>query len=566
MDAGACNPGSDPTNPATINPSQATGTSSSYLQLLVIRPDGSSSIQQVDGASTSFINWYQPQITSGSPRFWAPERAVPDGNGGVFLPAGQTLYHGNGSGFSYATLPIIAPHCYAYEFYDCDPLLLGEDGTAYLAGYSSPTGQIDTATAIDPNSGSPKWTWQSPGVSLNTVTADGTVAVQVGNALQLIDRTGQTAPALSTTPVGSDSNYYTNGNWSTELADGSFGLVSGDTLYIASTERPQKKGSGQKKNAPRPPEILEYLPSFIETSSTDPLTTKTFPSKMDATVTNQSNPNPSAKGIPVNQHYNVRSGATVQQFSGDISKPHDAVAYLGHAVDAAFDNGNGAQLFSIGLNFYYPVSPGTNPGDASTWDITNSGNPPGTQAPYVLPGECAPPTLPDNCDGSLGHVPVNKLLPLEKDVATVTGFTESQYGNDLVTKSDTPAPPHRPILLANKLPINAKVMFAAACYLIPGGQILTQGQVPIFLQMWDIHDAAYDAPETRDRAIILPAAGTESLLEDAAQQWIYILNDMVNNKKTVQQAVDDVNKNDKLQQFVVYGNHAVNITTAPVSP
>ena len=66
--------------------------------------------------------------------------------------------------------------------------------------------------------------------------------------------------------------------------------------------------------------------------------------------------------------------------------------------------------------------------------------------------------------------------------------------------------------------------------------------------------------------MILPAAGTKLLLEDAAQQWIYILNDMVNNKKTVQQAVDDVNKNDKLQRFVVYGNHAVKITTAPVSP
>jgi ABC-type glycerol-3-phosphate transport system substrate-binding protein len=64
----------------------------------------------------------------------------------------------------------------------------------------------------------------------------------------------------------------------------------------------------------------------------------------------------------------------------------------------------------------------------------------------------------------------------------------------------------------------------------------------------------------------LPAAGTESALEDAAQQWINILDDMVNNKKTVQQAVDDVNKNDKIQQFAVYGNHSVKITTAPVSP
>jgi hypothetical protein len=65
--------------------------------------------------------------------------------------------------------------------------------------------------------------------------------------------------------------------------------------------------------------------------------------------------------------------------------------------------------------------------------------------------------------------------------------------------------------------------------------------------------------------VILPTAGTESLLEDSSQQWINILNDMVNNKKTVQQAVDEANKNDNFQQFVVYGNHGVKMTTAPVS-
>jgi hypothetical protein len=36
LNAGACNPGNDPNNPLTIDPTQATGTSTSNLQLLVI--------------------------------------------------------------------------------------------------------------------------------------------------------------------------------------------------------------------------------------------------------------------------------------------------------------------------------------------------------------------------------------------------------------------------------------------------------------------------------------------------------------------------------------------------
>ncbi len=77
--------------------------------------------------------------------------------------------------------------------------------------------------------------------------------------------------------------------------------------------------------------------------------------------------------------------------------------------------------------------------------------------------------------------------------------------------------------------------------------------------------AFYSSCLAFSRAVILPTAGTESLLEDSSQQWINILNDMVNNRKTVQQAVDEANKNDNFQQFVVYGNHGVKITTAPGS-
>jgi hypothetical protein len=289
---------------------------------------------------------------------------------------------------------------------------------------------------------------------------------------------------------------------------------------------------------------------------------------MDAVVANVSGTNPLTKSIRVNQHYNVRNNATVQQFRSDLEKQVDAVAFLGHSNYATIDVGNGPQNYSIGINFYYPLSPGKNPGDVSSWDIDYPCTPIGMCIPEQLTSECTPPTSITVCNGPNGPPPVNKLLPLEKDTATVTGLTDPvwRYTNEVVTTSDTPGPPHRPSLLANTLAVNAKVMFVGACYLIPGGQILSHGQVPVFLQMWDIHDANFDFAETRDRAMILPAAGSESFLEDAAFQWENILNDMVNNKKTVQQAVDDVNKNDKIQQFVVYGNHGVKITTAPVSP
>jgi hypothetical protein len=77
--------------------------------------------------------------------------------------------------------------------------------------------------------------------------------------------------------------------------------------------------------------------------------------------------------------------------------------------------------------------------------------------------------------------------------------------------------------------------------------------------MWDIHDADFDFEETRDRAIILPTGGEDTLLENAASQWEIILNDMVNKKMNVQQAVDDSNSKNTIQQFRVYGNHNVRI-------
>jgi hypothetical protein len=83
------------------------------------------------------------------------------------------------------------------------------------------------------------------------------------------------------------------------------------------------------------------------------------------------------------------------------------------------------------------------------------------------------------------------------------------------------------------------------------------GDVPVFLQLWDIHDAQFDYAETRARAIILPV-GNRVLLEDAAGAWQTILSDMVLKKMTVQQAVKDASSV-SIQQFVVYGNPNVKL-------
>ncbi len=48
----------------------------------------------------------------------------------------------------------------------------------------------------------------------------------------------------------------------------------------------------------------------------------------------------------------------------------------------------------------------------------------------------------------------------------------------------------------------AKVLFVGACAISPG--FAQPGEIPVFLQMWDINDARYGTAETRDRAVIVP--------------------------------------------------------------
>jgi hypothetical protein len=234
LDAAGCDPGPDPTNPYFINITQATGTGTSYPQLMVINPDGTSSIQQVDSYTESYTNWYSPQNIIFNPpvRFnGLLGRAIPDGQGAAFIANYQTLYHGNSSGFTFASLPITLDDSDNY-YRGTDPLLLGEDGTAYLAGSSAPNGVVDTVLSINSATGTPNWSASVSNPILNTVLSDGGIVLQAGSSgLTQLDGTGQSLQPLGNTPpalMNADiciSGCTSNGSIA-GLISGSFAAVS----------------------------------------------------------------------------------------------------------------------------------------------------------------------------------------------------------------------------------------------------------------------------------------------------------------------------------------------------
>ena len=109
-------------------------------------------------------------------------------------------------------------------------------------------------------------------------------------------------------------------------------------------------------------------------------------------------------------------------------------------------------------------------------------------------------------------------------------------------------------------------------------KITKPGEVPLFLQMWDIGDARFGTgiPELEDRAMIVPDGNSvpnevfdtnDTDLSYAAAMWQQILFDMVANKMSVSAAVADANNKitkiwpvvNGVQQpnFMVLGNQNV---------
>jgi hypothetical protein len=369
--------------------------------------------------------------------------------------------------------------------------------------------------------------------------------------------------------------YLTLGTWLASLSDGSVGAINGENTFIAASQRPVAGGSQKQDSKPPIPRTVNYLPSYIENTTTSNVTTSNYPCVMDATIWNPNRDystctfaKPTDNIHETAQTYRTRNTATVRNFHGDIdNKAWDALAFIGHSV--IVEPSGPSSEFSIGIEFFYPNNPGTTPGDQSSWDVTYQ------QLPHTLTPECLPPnnlTCPNYPNGVQ-----NKLLNFEKDASTVTGLRNGpgqpwNYGNSAVTLAGPPqypGPDHKPLLLVNKISQQVKILFFGACGLQP--QLTQAGEVPVFLQMWDINDARYGTPETRPRAIIVPDAtsvlGFDPNFTDlvyASGMWRTILKDLVVGKMTVQQAVNDANNTvtptwPGQPKFTVLGNPATRL-------
>ena len=293
FDAEPCDSSPDPNHPGYphgVRSTDGTWSKSDSLQLMVIHPDGSYSTQPMDSVSSSG--------TGLNPGFGLFEsaigRAISDGQGGALVPVSSTqaLYHYTGSGTSKLGLPII-PRT-AIPFALDDPMLLGQDGTAYLIG-SSGNSYDDTVAAIDTTSGSVKWT-ASPGLfsqfpSLSTVGSDGSLAFEYYSSdfstahLAIAGPSGQVSPLFGN-PDGSDAgpviplkygfrlpSELTLGSWLAYQPDLSLSRVVGVFAAITNSERPESGGNPEKQGKPPLCHVIHCViaPYTDTTTPSDPL-------------------------------------------------------------------------------------------------------------------------------------------------------------------------------------------------------------------------------------------------------------------------------------------------------
>jgi hypothetical protein len=529
---------------------------SAILYLLQIAPNNSTSTIQLSSTAND-ENLF-------------PGSIIPDGQGGVLatwtidpsnppVPSNpyQAAHVVSGAVATTYSLPF-APKTVTYGKYPT--LILGENGTAFATD-GTDTDNGPQFVAFDTTSGAEAWNYQAStqeALSLMTAVPGGGLVGKITSGSDTTVRFDSSGTATLDNPSGlSDLDYWTLGIF---LGNSNIDqqMLQGQAIETSMGEWAFWKGSRAKNNGANLPQVVDYLPSYIETNHSDALTTGKFPCSTDQIIRNVVDHYsdaclpPSDATARVNQVYKTRERATVQAFRSDVITPLDALAFFGHS---SLINDGSPQVFSVGINFYYPIAPSMNPGDTATWDHAYYLNDVvGSSTPELLNQECFPM---DNTCGNGPNPVVNKLLPLEKDAQTVTNLSSVwQYPNDYVTVSNDPPPPHRDVLLANKLVQQVKIMFFAACDLKP--PLAAPADVPVFLQLWDIHDAQFDFAETRQRAIIVPN-GNQVYLEDAAGAWQTILSDMILQGKTVQQAVAHANSLDTLQQFVIYGNSSVKL-------
>jgi IPT/TIG domain/PQQ-like domain len=601
-----CDSSPDPLHPGfphLVKTTDGNVTESSNLQVLAINSDGSYSFRQLDSiSSTETGDFAGPGglffdgslgVTLGG--------ATPDGNGGTLVAVNSAywassvpsaFYHDTGSAVAKLNLTA-GPK---------GDVLIGEDGTAYLSGTTGTSGAI---TAINTSTNTIKWTdpLSTNLLPLISVPASGGVIFEdYAGHLNLTDPNGVISPlfpASNGTDAGplntSSTSYWTLGTWLASLSDGGVGPIAGNNMFLAASERPELGGSEKKDGKPHIPQIVSYLPSQIESqpAPADNVTTINYPCFMDSRIWNSARnykqnscsstfQQQETNNNTASQIYRLTSQALVRTFRTDLGSKLDALAFLGHATERNNNPAFTEYAFTVGILFYYPVYPGLTPGDGNSWDwfYTAPWQPVGI-GPF---GECPAPN--NLCGNPNSTNYLNKLLPFEKDSTTVTGLGAAWAYNNSAVIVGTPAPgepppaltPRAPVLLANKLSQQAKVLFIGACAVVP--KMTQPGDLPVFMQMWDIVDAGFGngSPESEDRAMIVPDGNSipneifdtnATDLSYAAFMWQQILYDMIVKKMTVYDAVADANTSitpnwpvvNGVQQpnFMVLGNKNVRL-------
>jgi hypothetical protein len=204
-----------------------------------------------------------------------PGRAIPDGQGGVLLAQGRARYRASASGVTKVTLPMDA----AIPFYNT-PLLVGEDGTAYLVASSYYTSPNDTILAVDPASGTIQWSVNTNRANLNLVTTDGKVVFEYSQPdftrhVAVADATGQVSPVLSMAGspdpairgyTFSNPDYWDSGSWNVPMPDGNLKAIQGEERAASDMDTYAAAG-GDKQKKYQEPKGVKFLPDPQSTNA-----------------------------------------------------------------------------------------------------------------------------------------------------------------------------------------------------------------------------------------------------------------------------------------------------------
>jgi hypothetical protein len=472
---------------------------------LRVGSDGRSSTTPIDSINFQGTGWAHA-ISSVAP---ADATAIPDGTDGILLDVRRSIYAvddlstsptiqvsvGRVSSAGYQEYPLP----FSEGGTNDSNILLGESGSFVVA-------QGGNVGVFDSN-GAPLFNYAGTSVRLSGTATGGMIVLQDGNGeksteTKMVASDGTITPLLRNAGL-SLVDHWANNLW-IGISDG-FSEVSGEPITSAGSDCP-RQGCGAMPNSPATPVISNFAPSHI-TLAAGSYDVTNFQDEMNGT-------NPSARVL---NRFSLRGGnpdlthnagpATVGRFLSEVNSSIEAVAFVGHSLET----GQSDPDYSIGINFWYPVS----------------GSLASTLYPEPFPFRTI--TDADFCDLTSGFQ--NCLFPLQKDASTA----------QLVFYKNIPARGQSPFLenpvpmgqVIDVVPRQAKIIFIGACAIQP--TIFQAPIIPPFLQMWDIHNQTIDLnlnviPATKGRAMIAPTSQFTDLTA-AAKVWIRIVSDMLGDPK-----------------------------------